>query len=117
MRQSRVLQIVNNTRLRHIQQAAGGVDAVAFFGNGQRDNRHLRVTKFLNNSGERIEFSVQTFMHGADNNWLAALCAFFQHGKQVVLLAKLAHQPIAAEQANLTNPPVSAAGVKHPIGE
>ena len=56
-------------------------------------------------------------MDGADHDWLIALGAFFQHGKQVVLLAKLAHQPIAAEQADLTNPPVPAAGVKHPIGE
>lgn len=34
-------------------------------------------------------------MNGADNNRLIALGAFFQHGKQVVLLAQLAHQPIA----------------------
>ena len=56
-------------------------------------------------------------MHGADNDRPIALGSFFQHGKQVVLLAKLAHQPVAAEQANLTNSPVAAAGVKHPIGE
>ena len=56
-------------------------------------------------------------MNGAHDNRLVAVRAFFQHGEQVVLLTELAHQSVAAEQANFADPPVSAAGVQHPIGK
>jgi hypothetical protein len=55
-------------------------------------------------------------MHRADDNRLVTFGAFFQHGKQVILSAELAHQLIAAKQANLTDTPVAALRVQHPIG-
>ncbi len=56
-------------------------------------------------------------MHCPDDNWLITLSAFFQHRKEMILRAQLAHQRIAAKQANLTYPPVTASGVQHPIGQ
>ncbi len=60
---------------------------------------------------------VQTFVHRADHNGLVAVGAFFQHGKQMVLFAKLAHQRVAAEQTDFTDPPVAADVIQHAIGE
>ncbi len=48
--------------------------------------------------------------------WIA-VGAFFQHGKQMVLFAKLAHQRVAAEQTDFTDPPVAADVIQHAIGE
>ncbi|MNL14184.1 hypothetical protein D3C87_1351150 [compost metagenome] len=94
-----------------IQLARRRIDAIAFLGYGQRNNGHLRFAKFLNNGRQRIEFGIQAFMHSADNNRLISVSAFFQHGKQVILFAKLTHQHIATEQANLTDTPVAPFGV------
>ncbi len=58
----------------------------------------------FDNRRQRIEPGVQTFVHRADHNGLVAVGAFFQHGKQMVLFAKLAHQRVAAEQTDFTDP-------------
>ncbi len=103
--------------MRRIQFPGRRIDAVAFFRNGQRDNRYLRLAKFFDNRRQRIEPGVQTFVHRADHNGLVAVGAFFQHGKQMVLFAKLAHQRVAAEQTDFTDPPVAADVIQHAIGE
>ena len=54
-------------------------------------------------------------MNGADNDWLISFSTFLQHGKQMILPAQLAHQHIAAKEANLTNPPVAAFFIQHPV--
>jgi hypothetical protein len=62
--------------MRRIQLAGGGIDAVAFLRDGQRDNRHLRLAEFLNNRGQRIQLCVQAFVDGADDNRLIAVAPF-----------------------------------------
>ena len=54
-------------------------------------------------------------MDGTDDNRLISFSPFFQHGEQMILRAQLAHQHVAAEEANLTNPPVAAFFIQHPI--
>ena len=103
--------------MRRIQLAGRRIDAIAFFRDGQRDNRHLRLAKFLDNRRQRIEPGVQAFVHCADNNGLITVGAFFQYGKQVVLFAQLAHQRIAAEQTDFADPPVAADVIQHAIGQ
>ncbi len=56
-------------------------------------------------------------MYRPDDNRLISVGAFFQHRKEMILRAQLAHQRIAAKQANLTDPPVAAFGVEHPVGQ
>lgn len=55
-------------------------------------------------------------MHGSSDNRLVALRAFLQHGEEVILRPQLAHQHVAAEQADLTNAPVASFGIQHPMG-
>ena len=94
----RRLQVVNNARICQVQRAGCRIDAIPFFGDGQRDNRHLRFTEFFDNGrqriqrgiqaffdgadngGERIELRIQAFVDGTDDNCLIAVCALFQHG-------------------------------------
>ncbi|MNC68127.1 hypothetical protein D3C75_1186910 [compost metagenome] len=56
-------------------------------------------------------------MYRPDNNRLISVGTFLQHRKQMVLRTQLAHQRIAAKQANLTYPPVAALGVQHPVSQ
>ena len=98
-----------------VQRAARGRMAIAFLGDGERHNRDLRLTKFLNNGGQGVQLCVQAFMDGADDNRLIAFSTFLQHGKQMILRAQLAHQHITAEEADLTNPPVAAFFIQHPV--
>ena len=92
-----------------------GIDAIAFLCDGERYNRDLRLAKFLNNGGQGVQLCVQAFMDGTDDNGLISFSPFFQHGEQMILRAQLAHQHVAAEEANLTNPPVAAFFIQHPI--
>ena len=115
MRLGRVFQIVQDAGIVHIQLAGRRIDAIAFFRDGEGDNRNLRFAKFLNNGSQRIEFGVQTFMYRADNNSLVPLRTFLQHGKEMILRAQLAHQHITAEEANFTNTPVASFFIEHPV--
>lgn len=54
-------------------------------------------------------------MDGTDDNRLIAFSSFLQHREQMILRAQLAHQHIAAEEANLANAPVAAFFIQHPI--
>ena len=111
----RGLQIVNDPGVVQIQITGGGIDAITFLCDGERHNGDLRFTKFLNDGGQRIQFCVQTFMDGTDDNRLVSLRPFFQHGEEMILCAQLAHQHVAAEEANLTNTPVAAFLIQHPV--
>ncbi len=82
-----IVQIVNDAFITGIQLAGGRIDAVALFGNGQGDNRHLRLAKLLNNCRQRIQLCVQAFMHRPHDNRLITFSAFFQHRKQMILRA------------------------------
>ncbi len=103
--------------MRRIQFPGRRIDAIAFFRNGQRDNRYLRLAKF---SIIAASESSLAFRHSCTApitmGWLPS-GAFFQHGKQMVLFAKLAHQRVAAEQTDFTDPPVAADVIQHAIGE
>ena len=92
-----------------------GIYAIAFLRDGERHNCDLRLAKFLNNGGQRVQLCVKAFMDGTDDNRLIAFRPFLQHGEQVILRAQLAHQHVAAEKANLTNTPVAAFFIKHPV--
>ena len=49
-----------------------GIDAIAFLRDGERHNSDLRLAKFLNNGGQRVQLCVQAFMDGTDDNRLIA---------------------------------------------
>ena len=117
MRLGGIFQVVNDTGVLQIQFPGGGVDAVAFLSDGERNDSHLRLAKFLNDGGQRIQFRVQAFMHGPNDNGLVALRAFLQHGEEMILGPELAHQHIAAEEADLTDAPVASFGIQHAIGQ
>ena len=115
MRFRRMLEIVQDAAVLHIQFSRRRIDAVAFFGNGEGDNCHLWFAELLNNGCQRVEFGVKALFYRTDNNGLIAFGTFLQHGKQMILRPELAHKDIAAKEANLTNSPVASSGIQYPV--
>ncbi|MNC67696.1 hypothetical protein D3C75_1182130 [compost metagenome] len=56
------------------------------------------------------------FVNGPHHDGLIARRALFQHGVKMILIAQGLEKFIAAEQADLTNPPVAAVTVEYLVG-
>ena len=115
LRLMRRRQIGDDPRMLPIQLPVAGLDAVAFFGDGHRDDCHLRLCQLLQHCGDALQLAVQAFMHRADHNGLMAVRAFLQHAVQMILLPQRLKQRHAARQADFANAPVAALGVQYPI--
>ncbi|MNT21343.1 hypothetical protein D3C72_1566790 [compost metagenome] len=112
-----IRQIGADRLMLKIQFSTAGFNAIAFFGNGHRDNRHLWLRQLFQYGANPFQLAVYALMHRTDHDSLITRRAFFQHAVKMVLLAQRPEQIITAEQADFADPPVAALTIQHSIGQ
>ena len=76
----RVLQVSHNKWVIEHQLAGSRRMAIAFFGDGQGDNRDLRFTHFCQHGFQTIDLGVQRFFDDAHHAGSPCIRGHFCHG-------------------------------------
>ncbi|MNC06768.1 hypothetical protein D3C75_542910 [compost metagenome] len=104
----RVIQIGSDQRMiEHQLSGCRGV-AVAFLGDGQRDNRNLRLAHRRQHHIQTIDLRMQGVFHHPDDPRSPGIGRHFCHGVEIVLGFEVRNLLLTANQVDLAKPPVAA---------
>ncbi|CCJ88641.1 RNA binding protein, putative [Cronobacter turicensis 564] len=103
-----VREIGGDQRIIQRQLTGGGRMAVAFFGDGQRNNRHLRLAQRGKDGLKAIHLRMQRVFHHAHHAGAPGVGGHFRHGVEIILTADIGDLLLAADQIDFTIPPVAA---------
>ncbi len=81
--------------------------AVAFLGDRQRDNRHLRLTECGKYGFQTVDLRVQSAFHHPDHARRPCVGRHLRYGIEIILLLKIGNLLLAADQVDLAISPVA----------
>ncbi len=112
----RILQVGDDERMIEHQLPGCRRVAVAFFGDGQRNDRHLRFTHRRQHALQPIDLRMQCFFDHANHAGCPRIGGHLRHGVEVILRFQVGNLLLAANQVNLAVAPVAAVFRRKNVG-